>query len=133
MIEFSSRRFLRRIRWVIFLSTALVLAACSYVYELHVTVVPGEQVGTEAIVDVSVIIAKAPHQPSQLSSMAAIPINEDGFLTTEICCTPNPEIWIYAFHDVNGSGIWDSDEPLVADSSNPVRLTADYSTTFNMP
>lgn len=133
MIEFSVKKCLRQVRWVVLPGAAALLSACSYAYELRVTVVAGENVDTAAITDVSIIIAKVSHQRSQLSDMATFPVDEDGALTTEICCTPNPQIWVYAFHDANGSGHWDSDELLVADNNSPVRLDGNYAVTFNMP
>lgn len=133
MITIPIKKCLPQVRRVFVLGAAVMLAACSYTYELRVTVVPGEQVDAEAIAEVSIIIAKAPHQRSQLSSMTALPVDDDGVFTTEICCTPNPEIWIYAFHDANRSGFWDSDEPMVADSASPVRLSDDYTLTLTMP
>ena len=133
MIEYAVNKVLRQVRLVAIPGVIVLLAACSYTYNVRITVVPGEQVGIDALVDVSIIIARSPHQPEQLSSMTALPVGDDGIFNTEICCVPNPDIWIYVFHDANGSGNWDADEPLVADNNSPVRLTGDYSRTLTMP
>jgi len=123
----------RHCRWIVLLLAVMLLTACSYAYKLQVTIIPGEQVDSKVINEVNIIIVKAPHQPSELSSMPTLPVGEEGVLITEICCTPDPDIWVYAFHDANGSDRWDSNEPLVIYSDNPIRLTDDYTMTLAMP
>ncbi|ASJ73298.1 hypothetical protein [Granulosicoccus antarcticus] len=133
MSQFHVKKVLRYVGWIILPGAAVVLSACSFAYQLRVTVVPGDQIGIEAIADVNIIIAKTPVQQSQSSSMMTLPVDEEGTLVTEICCSPDPDIWIYAFVDANRSGRWDSDETLVADSNNPHRLSDDYTTTLVLP
>lgn len=120
-------------RWLIPLGAVSALAACAYAYQLQVTIVPGHLVSGESMKDVSIIIAKVPHQRDQLSNMITLPLGESDSLTTAICCTPTPDIWVYAFFDTNGSGRWDPEEPLAMGNNNPIRLTGNHAATLVMP
>lgn len=99
-----------------------LLAGCTYEYNLIVRVF--DTSGDSAVTNVRVVVMKKAFDESDLSALISEPVNTAGELEVSLCCSPNPQVWVYAFIDANASSHWDLGERLQS-AQNPVQLSDD--------
>ena len=101
---------------------SLMLAGCTYEYKLLVRVTDAS--GDPANVNVRVVVMTKAFDEDDLPALISDPVDSAGELEVSLCCSPNPQVWVYAFVDANASSYWDRGERLQA-AQNPLRLDDD--------
>lgn len=101
---------------------SLLLSGCTYEYTLLVRVI--DTFGNPASDNVRVVVMEKAFDEGDLPALVSDPVNSAGELEVNLCCSPNPQVWVYAFVDVNGSSFWDEGERLQA-AENPLSLDDD--------
>lgn len=103
----------------------LLLTGCSYEYKLSIRVIDSS--GNPANANVRVIVMKQAYDEGELSALISDPVDSYGQLEISLCCSPKPQVWVYAFVDANASSHWDAGERLQT-AQNPLHLTNDNTT-----
>ena len=107
---------------IVALVAAFLLTACTYEYKLLVRVF--DSAGDSATANVRVVVIKRAIEQRELSALISEPVNSSGELEVSLCCSPNPQVWVFAFIDANKSSTWDTGERLQS-ARNPVNLNDD--------
>ena len=111
-----------RSRYLAAISVSLFLTGCSYEYTLLVRVIDSS--GNPANENVRVVVAERVFDERDLPALTSKSVNLAGELEVNLCCSPNPQVWIYVFVDANGSSFRDEGERLEA-AENPFTVDDD--------
>ncbi len=117
-----TKRLLSGIAYVLAIAILFSLTGCTYEYKLLVRVF--DDTGDSAITNVRVIVVKKAIDESELSALISEPVNSAGELEVVLCCSPDPQVWVYAFIDSSASLHWDESEK-IRSAQNPVQLSDD--------
>ena len=111
-----------RLRYLAAIGVSLLLAGCTYEYTLLIRVIDSS--GNPANENVRVVVAERAFDERDLPELTSEPVNLAGELEVKLCCSPNPQVWVYVFVDANGSSFWDEGERLQA-AENPFSVDDD--------